>query len=271
MFPITIQQFSPFKIPLPRCARSPPPAAAGNDAAHPHRPPLRPSSGASSAARFCPPTSAVPPGQTKLPDINQAIMAMGIEVIEPKKKGTWVDWVDSKDRKDQRLTWSLNTGDGGVIYSQHLQYLDSNKSSPKGDGELFFEPKNWVIQVKLVISNGETDGRTRALKRLCIYPICSSPSYLAILLYYDSMIFYVFEVKYFVYCVFAFCFSESGIFYSMPFSWSIDCIYLISRLSDSRRPTTIYQYLSINLLTNLVQPNLSHPSIGFNLSCWIHI
>ena len=33
-----------------------------------------------------------------------------------------------------------------------------------------------------------------------------------------SMIFYVFEVKYFVYCVFAFCFSESGIFYSMPFS-----------------------------------------------------
>jgi hypothetical protein len=56
-----------------------------------------------------------------------------------------------------------------------------------GDGELFFEPKFCVIQVKLVISNGETDGMTRALKRLCIYPICSSPSYLAILLYYDSM------------------------------------------------------------------------------------
>ena len=135
----------------------------------------------------------------------------GLKWLNPKKKGTWVDWVDSKDRKDQRLTWSLNTGDGGVIYSQHLQYLDSNKSSPKGDGELFFEPKNWVIQVKLVISNGETDGRTRALKRLCIYPICSSPSYLAILLYYDSMIFYVFEVKYF--CLLCFCFLFFGIWY----------------------------------------------------------
>ena len=132
MFPITIQLF----------ARSPPPAAAGSNGAHPHRPPLRPSSVASSAARFCPPTSAVPPGHSH-------------------HGRDWTHWTIIKHR------WGL------------FFFL--------GDGELFFEPKFCVIQVKLVISNGETDGRTRALKRLCIYPICSSPSYLAILLYYDSM------------------------------------------------------------------------------------
>ena len=137
-----------------------------------------------------------------------------------------------------------------------------------GDGELFFEPKFCVIQVKLVISNGETDGMTRALKRLCIYPICSSPSYLAILLYYDSMC-----LKWNILSIVFFCFLFFGIWYILFYSiLLIYWLYLsISRLSDSRRPTTIYQYLSINLLINLVQPNLSHPSIGFNLSCWIHI
>jgi hypothetical protein len=109
-----------------------------------------------------------------------------------------------------------------------------------GDGELFFEPKFCVIQVKLVISNGETDGMTRALKRLCIYPICSSPSYLAILLYYDSMC-----LKWNILSIvfFAFCFSESGIFYSIPFSWSTDCIYLYPGYLihvDQRQSTSIY-------------------------------
>ena len=141
-------------------------------------------------------------------------------------------------RRIYSLNPSLNTDGDGFFWKL-------------GDGELFFEPKFCVIQVKLVISNGETDGMDSSLQgrekwkfhslgSLCIYPICSSPSYLAILLYYDSMC-----LKWNILSIvfFAFCFSESGIFYSIPFSWSTDCIYLYPGYLihvDQRQSTSIY-------------------------------
>ena len=231
-------------------------------------PRARPSSVASSAARFCPPTGAGRP-----PEISTSNQAMGMEapkqwrafcegpmltefsarflehvhysLLHLSEKKRDFTWVDSKDIKELVELIIKNRGIWGGFIS---------------DGE-FWEPKLChpnSSKLNCSFQTEKTNGRTWALKRLCIYAICSSPILCVLKWIILSVVFFK-------------IWSYSIRFHSIPFH---RLIYLISTLYHiiwfMYSPLTNLS-LSIYQSTKLLQPNLSDPSIGFNPSCWNHI